>query len=331
MKKTLLTFSCIIALTGLHAQITLNSSTHIPSIGSSYDYYAVSSPSLNISQGGANANWDFSGLAGSLITIDYIDPANALDPSSFPLADIVGATTQGGATTENYYSTSNSDLTIVGNYQPNVLRVTYTNPRELMKFPITYGNTFSETFSGTNENLAVTSSMDADGTVDIEADGYGNLILPYTTVQNVLRIRVVTNTDLSFMSTPIGTATDTIYMWYNASTKSRIASYTISYLNGILNFTAATYIDQSDLVTGGIGLPEFDYSYSFYPNPASDFITFNNANDITSVSIYSLDGKAVLSAELTGQKLDISDLEKGMYLLQYATQGKTYTEKLIIE
>lgn len=331
MKKALLTFSCVIALTGLQAQITLNSSTHMPSIGSSFDYYNVSSPGLNISQEGANVTWDLSGLTGSPITLDYIDPANALDASSFPQADIVETATQSGVTTENYYSTDNSELTILGNYQPNVVRVSYTNGREFMKFPLTFGGTHSGSFSGTTENLAVTSSMDADGTVDIEADGYGTLILPYTTVQNVLRVRVVTNTDFSFMGFPSGTATDTIYLWYNAATKNHIASYTIAYLSGIQTGTVANYIDQSDLVTGGIGLPEFDYSYSFYPNPASDFITFNNANDITSVSIYSLDGKAVLNAELTGQKLDISDLEKGMYLLQYATRAKTYTEKLIIE
>lgn len=74
------------------------------------------------------------------------------------------------------------------------------------------------------------------------------------------------------------------------------------------------------------------YSIGIYPNPASDYITFNsNGNGI--LSIADLTGKTLYQFEIKKEKqlIPINMLSKGMYLLQYTNHQRSFTEKLIIE
>lgn len=67
--------------------------------------------------------------------------------------------------------------------------------------------------------------------------------------------------------------------------------------------------------------------FSFYPNPATNSIIFNTI--VSSISIYSLDGKRVL-VEKDKQEIDVSGLSKGIYLLKGVTaEGEQFSKKLI--
>jgi len=69
----------------------------------------------------------------------------------------------------------------------------------------------------------------------------------------------------------------------------------------------------------------------FYPNPAKDFISLLNVKgNIVSVKIYDISGKIVLSIkEITHGKIDVSSLEKGIYLIRVGQKAEI--QKLIIE
>jgi len=70
-------------------------------------------------------------------------------------------------------------------------------------------------------------------------------------------------------------------------------------------------------------------SVSFYPNPASTIIKFNAPIDY--VTVYNLEGKAVLSTSNTGQ-LNISELESNtLYLMTYEVGSRYYHKKLIVK
>ncbi|HKK76472.1 MAG TPA: family 16 glycosylhydrolase [Saprospiraceae bacterium] len=71
-----------------------------------------------------------------------------------------------------------------------------------------------------------------------------------------------------------------------------------------------------------------------FPNPVSDLLNFSSPSNsrITFVELFSLQGKQVLRRKIQNQQgqIDISQLERGMYLLKAIDEyGKTYTQKIM--
>ena len=328
--KTLYLFIIGIIITGtIQAQITLNSNTSTPDIGQSFTYISVLSPSLNVSQSGANQTWDLSSISGTPADFNYIDPSTATESGSFPAASLVEAI----ATTETYYSRSSSEYTIEGRLIPGSQRETYaTDKREILKFPLGYNDVYNETFAGLLENLSTLQTMDRSGTTKIEADGYGSLILPYGTINNVLRVKTIQEYTDYYFGNPFVTYNDTMYFWYNATTKNYIASHTTSYVNGMPYISNATYIDQGGLVTSIDETKTIEKTISFYPNPANDYITINNNGQSVAINIIDVTGKSImdLNVENGEQLIGLSNLSKGIYFLRYTQNSQAYTEKLII-
>src|SRR5690606_7715069 len=62
-----------------------------------------------------------------------------------------------------------------------------TDPAEKLRFPFTFNNTFSDTYTG-SANLGGTI-IPRVGTVTVTAEGYGTLVTPAGTYQNVLKIK----------------------------------------------------------------------------------------------------------------------------------------------
>ncbi len=73
-------------------------------------------------------------------------------------------------------------------------------------------------------------------------------------------------------------------------------------------------------------------SYSFYPNPTTQTIIFNNVHNIKSIALYSLKGNEVLRFTQVKSELDVSTLSPGIYFMEVTdTQNKATTEKIIIK
>lgn len=214
-----------------------------------------------------------------------------------------------------------------------IFRVIYTDKREFLKFPITYNDVFNETFSGTFENIGAGQIFDRGGTIEIKSDGYGDLILPYTTVNNVLRVRSVYNYNDSFMGTHVFSYSDTVYTWYNSTTNNFIASLSLAYLDGFLSLSQATYLEQSDLVNAIHDLQVVNKNITFYPNPANNYITIRNTADIISIKIHDVKGILVKTIDIQNgnQQIDISDLNAGIYFIECYTKSYNYLEKLFVE
>ncbi len=73
--------------------------------------------------------------------------------------------------------------------------------------------------------------------------------------------------------------------------------------------------------------------WGFYPNPTADFIWIaGNDREEKGVTIMSLDGKLILSEKVIGKRsIDVSRLERGIYLLRINADGDSKTSKLIKE
>lgn len=71
---------------------------------------------------------------------------------------------------------------------------------------------------------------------------------------------------------------------------------------------------------------------SIYPNPASGqkvFIT-TKSNNAKVVEVYNVLGKNVLSANLTGNELNISTLDPGVYIMKIQEGKSSATRKLVV-
>lgn len=93
--------------------------------------------------------------------------------------------------------------------------------------------------------------------------------------------------------------------------------------------------DRRDAVTGSIAMGAYQPRVSgvslverasvdltFYPNPATNYLTIIKAEDITEVAVYSIMGQRVLSQQNdfgATIKLDVSNLPAGTYLMQVNT------------
>lgn len=329
MKKIYLTVLCAVVLSNVNAQITLTQSTSTPIAGESFSYITQST-SMNVSSSGANQTWDFSGITGSSTAMNAINPSAAQDPSTFPLANVV----ESYSGSELYMLSSATEYTQVGNYIPGQLRMTYTDPRENLKFPLTYQTIYNETFQGNLVNLTANQTFARGGTVEILADGYGELILPYTTVNNVLRLKVTSIYEDEYLGTPIYSYIEVYYLWYNLTNHSYIAGYNELSANGSLVATNAIILDQTSYVTSINDIASNEqFKLSYYPNPAINSITLDNVQDIKSISIVDLKGQSVKT--ITGiennQIVDLSDLNSGMYFINYISNDASFMDKLIIK
>ncbi len=77
---------------------------------------------------------------------------------------------------------------------------------------------------------------------------------------------------------------------------------------------------------------DFD-KFKIYPNPVtSDFVYINSElPGQMDVSIYDLLGNEVLSLQTVGNKINISSLNEGIYIIKITQEGTTSTRKLIVK
>ncbi|GGD27425.1 T9SS type A sorting domain-containing protein [Hyunsoonleella pacifica] len=74
-------------------------------------------------------------------------------------------------------------------------------------------------------------------------------------------------------------------------------------------------------------------NFRIYPNPANNFITIESNNlQISSVSLYNILGKRILSENrLKDNRLNISNVAAGMYLMKINAEDRTLTKKIVIK
>jgi len=86
--------------------------------------------------------------------------------------------------------------------------------------------------------------------------------------------------------------------------------------------------------TSSLGLHQVvDKNMNVFPNPSRDFIQIDSPTIAldSKFEIYDLVGKQVQSGTLNENKIDISQLNKGVYLLNVKTQDKVIETKKFIK
>ncbi|WMI65850.1 T9SS type A sorting domain-containing protein [Aestuariibaculum sp. YM273] len=316
------------------AQITLTSATHTPKIGDSFEYIYNEDYTFDVSQSGANQTWDFSTATGTSQTANYIDLASSSDPTTYAQSNVVATSTIDGFYGETYYISSSSGLSAIGQYSPNNVKVIYTDPREGLKFPISYGDTFNETFSGTKENLIANQTYDENGTIEITADGYGDLILPYTTITNVLKIKMTSTYTDVLQGLIVLNFKEVSNIWYDINNNAYLASTTEVYSEDQLVASYAYYLSQSDLILNTTDFNNDKNFISIYPNPANNILYIENkSNESLEIQFIDITGRTVKRQfiGLNTNEVPIDNIQSGIYNVAYYQNNTYHTKRVIVK
>ena len=73
-------------------------------------------------------------------------------------------------------------------------------------------------------------------------------------------------------------------------------------------------------------------TFAVYPNPANGFVNITSqTSGNKNVIVYDILGKQVINTTIFSDRLDISNLTSGMYLLNISQNGVSSTKKLIVK
>ena len=74
-----------------------------------------------------------------------------------------------------------------------------------------------------------------------------------------------------------------------------------------------------------------DNPISYYPNPVSNMLFFNNIEEYTEVLVFNQMGQLVIKTEVLNSSIETYSLSSGIYMIQVETELGTFTEKIIKE
>lgn len=335
MKKILLLSLILIPLAnGIHAQVTLTGNDVNYSAGSTFALHQGSLTTFNAGSSGNGVVWDFSGLScPNSLSMSLLSPTGLPGASNFPWANLAMSDGSGGYI---YEYTDNTKWERYGLYSTSSsVAMVYSNSEVFFSFPLSFNDTQSDNFLS-NYNLSGYPTT-RSGTVNSTYDGYGTLMLPYGTLNNIARLHAteVFSDDISGYGT-IDYSVD-VYIFIKPGTGYPVFTMT-NYQSTSGSAMYCTYLDQSHV---GFNEPNLMPSLSVYPNPADDFVSVefeNNSIGTAIISVFDLNGKLVLEFPFevtqTGYQnttIDVSSLTSGLYLLNVKTAEQSGFMKLNVE
>lgn len=66
-----------------------------------------------------------------------------------------------------------------------------------------------------------------------------------------------------------------------------------------------------------------------YPNPCVDFINFNTGSRVEDISVYNSNGQLISTEKLINNRINVSQLPAGIYIMRFDADGKTINKKII--
>ncbi len=155
------------------------------------------------------------------------------------------------------------------------------------------------------------------------------------------RIQYGTPFDLSEMDTVVGLDVDAIthikitdvvgsidpaYASYDSYGRMINDPFPTSFGSGGFDLDAVAVVDIS--FTTGME-PTETPGLSVYPNPASNWIKVSGLIETGSLAIRDIQGRLVMTSEITNSEINISSLPKGMYLVEISVEGERFLQKIL--
>lgn len=332
-KSTFLFFALALSGSSLLAQPTLTASGMNPVIGDVITNHICNYTSPGSS--GANQTWNLALTSNSVSTITGVAPSSSPYAASFTQAS-VGFNNSG---TWAYYNSTASALQNNGIATAAGTVMSYSNPEDLLHFPFTYNNSYTDPWAVTY--VQATYTYYRTGTTTVTADGYGTLTTPDGTFSNVTRVHFYQSyqDSVNIMGNPIViTYINDEYIWYlNGNHYAIAAVFTLTPSTGS-PIQQGFYLDG---VVSGVNENSVLNSISLAPNPANDELNLNvdlNSGNEILVSVFNTTGQEVLNpvsafAGLGENRitLSVAELPAGIYFAKISVDGEAVkTERLVV-
>lgn len=279
---------------------------------------------FDMGPGGNGVTWDLTeGIVTSAPYTSQVFQAS-LGPggSNFPGA---GTALSSGADAE-YFLLNNSQYALYGAYQYEIV-VYYDDPEVLCEFPMSFGSSTVDDFSS---SFFSSEAYEREGSVTCTYDGYGTLITPLGTLENVYRLKI----EEDYTDTP-GNPDDAInyvsenYQFFKDGVDGLIASITnVTYWS----FTSSSIVYRTDISTHTTEYADHG-NLKFYPNPADDILYLDGLSQSgqSELLVYSLAGTLVQRELVNNGRVDIASLSPGIYLLEIRNDDQVKKEKLVVQ
>jgi hypothetical protein len=325
------------------AQPVLNNATTLP-VGNSVGIVRINNSSI-VNQGaaGSNITWDFSTIqAQSSQTASFMVPDATPFAGNFGNANVAISyenNLQMGSAMVRYefFSSLASGLIKNGIATEQNVVVSYSDPQEAFTFPFTYGTTQTDDFAATFVTAGQT--VTESGTISVNGDGYGTLLLPNATINNVLRVRILqTYSDVTATGGEIQFSVET-YAWFHPELAYPLLAISTEDVVGSPTSVRSVHYAQ---FTPSVGISDVysDFTFQCAPNPAVGLSNINFYVPKTAqvqLSVYNSLGQKM--EDLISEKLpmgshnlplSVANYAPGMYLVQITIDGLSETRKLIV-
>lgn len=356
MKSTLHFFLFNLLLSSAcFAQPTITIDDVTPEIGSSLPFTYVDY--VDPGSSGENQVWDFSDLITNLsINIEFLAPEGVPGFQNFPEATHV-------ISKQNmqfeFLKIANDSIDRLGFYRPqngpNQESLTvYPDPMSRPIFPLNYTDTFSDGYSNQTNTEVVFGPepgslfYDESGNYDGIVDGYGTLVTPNGSFENVLRV-TSTSTDHEFTSTlngvpnNSGTTNFTSHFYYKAGVPLPLVSLSTSithYDDGTVDTTTSCYYIPITTVSIDETIAN-NQQINMFPIPATTHLNLeleSEAETEFGFTLFSIDGKTShiwpVHRIQNGKnliQLALPEVPSGMYLIQLQGENSLETRRVIID
>ena len=197
----------------------------------------------------------------------------------------------------------------------------YLDTYKQLKFPFTYNDAFTDTFIAVSNTGGYRA-----GSASVSGDGYGTLLVPGQTFNDVLRVKRVSDYYDTLNNNPRHSV-ETYYEYY----KPGIPHYIL--LHGFYTITTGSsnpvsgsqlFFNSSALVTASKSNKSLGSSYFISQANEQSFLhTQSNVAFTTMLHIYNIQGQLIVqepltvSKEMSSKTLPTTALADGMYLVQF--------------
>jgi hypothetical protein len=285
---------------------------------------------------GAMQTWDMSYLTQSEEQFfTYINSSEGLRSDSFPSANLCAIS---WLDDYSYYNIGASSLSVEGHVatiDPADTSVFVFNDTEkILGLPYTYNDSFTDNFDG-NIYFSNLGTFSFDGTLDFEADGYGTLILPNATYQNVVRYHFYREQTNYFGGFPAGTQTKEQWAWVSADYRFWLLLMEENW-DGFSTTSLIWYDKNPYPATTSISLNQTNKN-AVYPNPLKTGELLNikwDRNDQAQMSILRIDGSLVMKRQISLSKgsnyFNSPDIVAGLYIICIESASNNFMQKISV-
>jgi hypothetical protein len=338
LKHTLVSLAVVFAATAV-AQPTLNVTNNRPVDGQQFpiqtlDGWVWEGPS------GAGANFAFYDLYSTGNRTYTVLPASATPASaSVPAANMIS--TDGGSDTL-FWNYASDGLYQVGARTSLELLSSYTDPILEIKYPCTFGTTWSDVTIASYTSPAGATTR--TGTIMGIADAYGALGVPGRSESNVLRVKVRRDLNDQVSVPPLVVTSRRITNTYYYFTEEipwpvlRFVVDSVSFNGGGFSVVKSA---QWMGTHGGVGIGEVapdDVVFTPYPNPTNGVVDLRLGQaEVRAIEVFDATGHLVRTRSLrAGQAasaaLDLTGLSAGVYQVRVTqADGRRGSQRVVLQ